>query len=65
MEILVVLPLQVQQLLQVHNELVLEMPSEETAAVASLLRAGMIDALPLEVPVEFDLSTGSNWLEAH
>ena len=51
--------------LQVHDELVLEMPSEETAAVASLLRAGMIDALPLEVPVEVDLSTGSNWLEAH
>jgi DNA polymerase-1 len=54
-----------QMVLQVHDELVLEMPLEEEAAVASLLRAGMIDALPLEVPVEVDLSTGSNWLEAH
>ena len=51
--------------LQVHDELLFEVAREELELVTDLVRDGMISALPLEVPVEVDIGSGTNWLEAH
>ena len=49
-------------LLQVHDEVVLEMPAEETDAVCDLVRAAMRDAYPeLIVPLEVEVKVGPNW----
>ena len=52
-------------LLQVHDELVFEAPPEEVDRLRSLVREEMSGALPLSVPVEVDINTGANWLDAH
>ena len=52
-------------LLQVHDELVFEIPEKEKEKVQSIIRETMEDALPLSVPVEVDIGIGKNWLEAH
>ena len=53
-------------LLQVHDELVFEVPTEELADVRGLVEEEMREALPLnDVPVVVDIDTGDNWLEAH
>ena len=55
-----------QMLLQVHDELVFEVPPAELDAVQSLIDTEMREALPLdEVPVVVDMDVGANWLEAH
>jgi len=50
-------------LLTVHDELVFEAPPDEVSVVARIAREEMIGALPLDVPVEVDVSSGPNWLE--
>lgn len=51
-------------LLQVHDELLLEVPEEELAAVAPLTASIMRGCVPLEgVPLEVDLAVGANWGE--
>ena len=52
-------------LLQVHDELVLEMPPEEIDAVRAIVRQEMESALSLDVPIEVHMDTGDNWLDAH
>ena len=52
-------------LLQVHDELVLEVPVEEVDRVREMVIREMSEALPLEIPVEVSTGTGANWLEAH
>jgi DNA polymerase-1 len=52
-------------LLQVHDELVLEVPEGELAPVEALVRREMIDAASLKVPLEVDLGHGRSWAEAH
>ncbi|PSQ85373.1 MAG: DNA polymerase I, partial [Bacteroidetes bacterium QH_2_63_10] len=55
-----------EMLLQVHDELVFELPPAELEEVRSMVEHEMRDALPLEdVPVVVDVDTGKNWLEAH
>jgi DNA polymerase-1 len=49
-------------LLQVHDELVFEMPEGEMHAI-ELIRNQMEQALPLNVPVVVDAKVGANWLE--
>jgi DNA polymerase-1 len=52
--------------LQVHDELVFEVPVAEKDAVRSLVEELMTNALPLEgVPVVVESGFGANWLEAH
>ncbi|HSE27182.1 MAG TPA: DNA polymerase I [Gemmatimonadales bacterium] len=51
-------------LLQVHDELVLEAPPEEVAAVTALVREEMEGAARLDVPLVVDVGTGANWREA-
>ncbi|HLF13889.1 MAG TPA: DNA polymerase I [Bacteroidota bacterium] len=54
--------LRARMLLQVHDELVFEVPESETDAVGKLVRSEMEAALPLSVPVVVDVGTGKNWL---
>ena len=57
--------LHARMILQVHDELVLEMPEDEQLLVAPLVEQAMLEALPLEVPVVVETGSGQNWLEAH
>ena len=53
-------------LLQVHDELVFEVPADEKTVVQPLVTELMTTALPLDgVPVVVDSGFGKNWLEAH
>ena len=52
-------------LLQVHDELVFEVPTGELETLKLLVREGMVGALELKVPLVVDLHTGDNWAEAH
>jgi len=55
-----------EMLLQVHDELVFEVPPNELSDVQQLVEEEMRDALPLEdVPVLVEIDTGDDWLEAH
>jgi DNA polymerase-1 len=52
-------------LLQVHDELVFEVPPEEIDVMRTLIEKEMVEALPLSVPIEVDIDVGDNWLDAH
>ncbi len=52
-------------ILQVHDELVFEVPEDEVDALTALAREKMVGALPLEVPLVMDVGVGRNWREAH
>lgn len=52
-------------LLQVHDELVLEVPESELDETRELVRGAMMDAVPLRVPLQVEFGHGANWLEAH
>jgi len=54
---------QARMVLQVHDELVLEVPEVELAEVKPLMIEIMSGALKLDVPLKVDASTGINWLE--
>lgn len=51
-------------LLQVHDELVFEVPEEELEQMKKLLPEVMAGALELSVPLKAEVSFGSNWYEA-
>lgn len=51
-------------LLQVHDELVLEVPASEVTEVTELLREAMEHVVDLSVPLLIDVKTGKNWAEA-
>jgi DNA polymerase-1 len=51
-------------LLQVHDELVLECPSEELATASKLVKRRMEGAAVLNVPLLAETGTGSNWRDA-
>ena len=51
-------------LLQVHDELVLEVPQEELPQVKDLLKQAMEQATELQVPLTIDINAGKNWAEA-
>ncbi len=52
-------------LLQVHDELLFEVPKSELEATSALVRDAMEGAWELAVPLQVDLGHGANWLEAH
>jgi DNA polymerase-1 len=51
--------------MQVHDELVLEVPDSEVAHVRERLPALMAQVAPLRVPLLVELGVGDNWDEAH
>jgi len=48
-------------LLQVHDELLLEVPRDEVERLVPLLRETMESALPLNVPLTVDIKVGDDW----
>ena len=57
--------LRTKMIMQVHDELVFEVPVEEKEVVALLVREGMEQAMELSVPLKVDMGWGANWFEAH
>ncbi len=52
-------------LLQVHDELVFEVPLDEVETMRELVRQEMEGACELSVPLKVEMGTGANWREAH
>ena len=52
-------------LLQVHDELLFEVPEKEIKIMEKLVREEMENAVELMVPIKVDMGTGKNWAEAH
>ncbi|MDD5488629.1 MAG: DNA polymerase I, partial [Candidatus Omnitrophica bacterium] len=53
----------IKMILQVHDELVFEMPADKVDKAAIRIREIMEGALPLSVPLKVDMEYGSNWLD--
>jgi len=57
--------LEAKMVLQVHDELIFEVPENEVDSLAALVVKEMENALPLSVPVVVDWGVGESWFEAH
>jgi DNA polymerase-1 len=57
--------LQTRMLLQVHDELLFEVPEKEVKKVEKLVREMMEGVMTLRVPLRVDVGVGKNWGEAH
>ncbi len=57
--------LQARMVLQIHDELLLEVPENELDAVRELLVSAMENVISLSVPLTVECNYGKNWLEAH
>lgn len=55
--------LQGEMILQVHDELVLEVPDAEIEQTKALIEKIMVRVVQLEVPLEVDVGIGNNWAE--
>jgi DNA polymerase-1 len=51
-------------LLQIHDELIFEVPASNLSQLADLVRAEMVGVRTLNVPLKVDLKAGPNWAEA-
>ena len=49
--------------MQVHDELVLDVPKAELEEAKKIVKVGMEDIIKLKVPVEAHIEVGKNWLE--
>lgn len=52
-------------ILQVHDELVFDTLKSEVEIMKKIVEEKMKSAIPMTVPVEVDMNTGDNWLQAH
>jgi DNA polymerase-1 len=61
--------LDARMLLQVHDELLLEVPEKEvektSAVVREVMETACLPTVELSVPLVADAGTGANWAEAH
>jgi DNA polymerase-1 len=55
---------QSKMILQIHDELVFDVPADELDAMAQLVAHEMQTVLSLRVPVKVDVKSGSNWAES-
>ena len=56
--------LRARMLLQIHDELIFEVPSDQVDYLASLVSEEMVGAQPLGVPLKVDVKVGPNWADA-
>jgi DNA polymerase-1 len=56
---------QAKMILQIHDELLFEVPEEEADAVSALVKQEMENVIALSVPITVDARIGKNWMEAH
>ena len=52
-------------IMQVHDELVFEVPEHEQEQMRTLVNREMSQAVPLQVPLKVDMQHGRTWSEAH
>ena len=52
-------------LLQVHDELVFDVPKSELETVQKMIKYEMENAHKMDVPLDVEIGVGDNWLEAH
>lgn len=52
-------------LLQIHDELIFDVPKDEVDDLKEMVQQKMSEAYELKVPLDVDIGTGANWLEAH
>lgn len=52
-------------ILQVHDELVFDVYKPELEQVRRIVEYEMVNALPINIPIEVGIEVGTNWLEAH
>jgi DNA polymerase-1 len=57
--------LQSKMILQVHDELVFDVHQDEIEQMQLLVKTAMEQAVSMEVPMEVEMKTANNWLEAH
>ena len=57
--------LRTKMLLQVHDELVFEVPQGELDTATKLVKEEMEGVYPLNIPLKVDINWGKNWGEAH
>ena len=50
-------------ILQIHDELVFELPIADSEKYAKWITDEMINAVKLDVPLKVDVATGPSWLE--
>jgi DNA polymerase-1 len=55
--------LKAKMILQIHDELVFDLPISELNILARLVKAEMENVMKLEVPIKVDMKKGKNWLE--
>ena len=60
-----VLKLDARMTMQVHDELVFDVPNHEIEIVKPIILENMKNAIKTEVPIMVEIGTGLNWLEAH
>ncbi|MGH9552005.1 MAG: DNA polymerase, partial [Terriglobales bacterium] len=51
-------------ILQVHDELVLEVPRDELEETKEIIRAAMVMDQPFSLPLKADVGAGDNWMDA-
>jgi len=54
----------IDMLLQIHDELVVEVPEDEAEAQAGFLREQMTGAMELSVPLEVEIAWGRDWFQS-
>lgn len=52
-------------ILQVHDELLFELPMPELEAVTGIVKEEMEGVIALSVPLRVGINYGKNWAEAH
>ena len=57
--------LRMKMIIQIHDELVFEIPEEEAAEAKNLVKKEMEGVIDISVPLKIDINTGKNWSEAH
>ena len=57
--------LEAKMTMQVHDELVFDVPINEVEKIKPIIENGMRNAIKMEVPIVVEIGTGKNWLEAH
>ncbi len=62
---LLVNKMQAMMILQIHDELIFEVPENEIKELKSMVIYEMENALPLDIPIKVDVGIGNSWYEAH
>ena len=57
--------LKTKMILQVHDELLFEVPKNEKDIIEDMVTSKMVDAIKFKVPIVVDGNFGSSWFEAH